>query len=230
MKKYDIAIVTAHPDDAFITAGGTILYAVAKNYSVFVISITDGANGSSAQGESRKKEFAEALSASGAEGYVLQFTDGRLPYEEDKIHDAILPILLELDPKVIIGHGDVDPHPDHRAVCDVLEKVTSTIWHNGHHRLKSYLCMPPAALTIKALPSLSFEFFCDITGLKKKKDKLISLHESQFPQLGIRMKQQNLFSSLLGSFIGRQSVEFFYSSKNSLFSNGNEFFSIQGLL
>ena len=223
MKKYDIVFVTAHPDDAFLMAGGTILYSIANGKSVYIITVTDGANGNEQQGDIRRHEFREALSKSGADGQILDFDDGILSYCEKDLFLTLFPLLLELDPILIIGHGEFDYHPDHRAVSHVLDTTVSAIWHkSGTHRLNHFYCMPPAVLTTHIIRLLPYDVISVISGYEKEKEELISTHRSQFPNLGLRIKQHALFSSFLGSISGQNTVESFYSHQNTLKAVGQK--------
>ena len=227
MQKYDIVLVIAHPDDAFLMAGGTILHAIANGKSVYIVCATDGANGNERQGDIRRREFKEALSKSGADGQILNFDDGALSYCENALFLTLLPLLLELDPIIILGHGGIDSHPDHRAISHVLDTTIAAIWHHSNpHRLTRFYCMPPAALTTHVIHMLPYDVISDISGYEKEKEVLISIHRSQFPHLGLRIKQHALFSSFLGSLAGKNAVEVFFIHQNTLKAVGEKAISL----
>ena len=60
MKKLDILVIAAHPDDAELGCSGTIAAHIAKGYKVGIVDLTHGEMGTRGTPEIRLQESAEA--------------------------------------------------------------------------------------------------------------------------------------------------------------------------
>jgi LmbE family N-acetylglucosaminyl deacetylase len=98
--KLDILVFAAHPDDAELACGGTILAQIAKGYKVGIIDLTRGELGTRGTAEIRSSEAATAakiLKVSVREN--LEFADGF--FVDDKEHQlmpSMIVILIMVEP------------------------------------------------------------------------------------------------------------------------------------
>jgi N-acetylglucosamine malate deacetylase 1 len=115
----DALIVAAHPDDAEIQLGGTILRLVMAGKRVGILDLTRGEMGT--RGTARDRD-AETEAASRLLGLAwrgnLELADSRVsPTLESR--ERIAHILREHAPRLLFAHHDRDLHPDHAAAGEL---------------------------------------------------------------------------------------------------------------
>jgi bacillithiol biosynthesis deacetylase BshB1 len=117
--KLDILVLAAHPDDAELSCGGTILAHTSKGKKVGVIDYTQGELGSNGTIETR---YAEAAAASKIMGLAirenLKFRDGF--FQNDEAHQlATVRMIRKYKPEIVIGNAITDRHPDHAKAANL---------------------------------------------------------------------------------------------------------------
>jgi bacillithiol biosynthesis deacetylase BshB1 len=119
--KLDALVVAAHPDDAEISLGGTILRMVDAGARVGVIDLTRGELGTRGTPEERERE---AAAATGLLGLALRdnldLPDGRVA-RDLAARERLARVLREHRPDVVFAHHVEDLHPDH-AACGRLAR------------------------------------------------------------------------------------------------------------
>jgi bacillithiol biosynthesis deacetylase BshB1 len=111
--KLDILVLAAHPDDAELGCGGTILKHVAMGRKVGVVDLTKGELGTRGTPETRAKEAAESakiLGLSVRENLGLPdgfFTNGR----EHQLE--VVRAIRKFQPDIVLANARYDRHPDH---------------------------------------------------------------------------------------------------------------------
>jgi bacillithiol biosynthesis deacetylase BshB1 len=125
MKRLDLLVVGAHPDDAEIGAGGLMLSAKAAGLRVGVIDLTRGELGTRGTPELRAAESA-AASALGRLDFRrnLDLGDGTLAASPCN-RELLAGLIAELRPNTVVGHLPGDAHPDHNAAAELLVGA----WH-----------------------------------------------------------------------------------------------------
>jgi bacillithiol biosynthesis deacetylase BshB1 len=113
--KLDVLVVAAHPDDAEICVGGTILKLVRAGKRVGIVDVTRGEMGTRGTADDRAREVAAANAQMKlASRHNLDLGDGRvevtLPARE-----KLAALMRELQPDVVLAHHTDDLHPDHAA-------------------------------------------------------------------------------------------------------------------
>jgi len=112
----DILVIAAHPDDAELGCGGTIIDFTSKGYSVSIVDCSEGELGSRGTIEQR---YAEAQNADIVLGikqrFNLQYPDGSLQYHQQLGKDIASYIRL-IKPKILLFPPAFERHPDHEAV------------------------------------------------------------------------------------------------------------------
>src|SRR5580700_9532584 len=111
--KVDLLTIAAHPDDAELTSGGTLLAMAEAGYRTGILDLTRGETGSRGTPETRLKEAAHAGKILGVKvRRNLGLPDARLALtEEFKI--AVAEAIRELQPHTIILPYWEGRHPDH---------------------------------------------------------------------------------------------------------------------
>lgn len=183
-----IALVTAHPDDAEIFAGGMIAAYCRMGADVTILVATDGSKG----GVGLPRELAVTRAAEAREGAVhlgarlalLGYPDGGLGAATGFVAD-LRQRLSEIAPDLVLSHGPNDYHSDHRTVARAASEAVSfyapIVWLD-------------TMMGIGQVPT----HYIDITEHQKLKERAILSHASQEPD---RFVQQ---SKLLAQFRASQ--------------------------
>lgn len=113
--KLDVLVVAAHPDDAEITVGGTLLLLAGRGKRCGIVDLTRGEMGTRGTKDDRAREVAAAnalLRLSVREN--LDLPDGRI--EASLTARERLAALIRVHaPDVVLAHHLEDLHPDHSA-------------------------------------------------------------------------------------------------------------------
>lgn len=113
--KIDLLAIVAHPDDAELTCGGTLLKAAAAGYATGILDLTRGETGTRGSAEIRLREAARAARILRLRvRRNLGLPDARLRVSEE-YRDAIAAVIRELAPRTVILPYWEERHPDHAA-------------------------------------------------------------------------------------------------------------------
>jgi LmbE family N-acetylglucosaminyl deacetylase len=116
-------IVAAHPDDEVLGAGGLLSMLAAAHTRLRLVAVTDGERshrGHASAGPLGRRRTTEttaalrALGASAVEVVRLKLPDSGLADQEDRIAEALAPLIQGFD--LCLAPWDHDLHPDHEAV------------------------------------------------------------------------------------------------------------------
>ena len=118
--KLDILVFAAHPDDAELSCGGTILSLVASGKKVGIIDLTEGEMGTRGTVQIRYKE---ALAAGRILGLSLRenlaFSD--VFFVNDRFHQTkIIESIRKYQPEMILCNAIKDRHPDHARAAQLV--------------------------------------------------------------------------------------------------------------
>src|SRR5256714_12644801 len=118
----DVLAVFSHPDDAELTAAGTLLKLKSLGHRTGVLDMTRGEMGTRGTPEGRAEESREAARIMGLDVRLnLEQPDGHVwPTEEAR--RALVRVIRAHKPKVILtAHWD-DPHPDHANTARIVRE------------------------------------------------------------------------------------------------------------
>ncbi|MCB0492369.1 MAG: bacillithiol biosynthesis deacetylase BshB1 [Cyclobacteriaceae bacterium] len=111
--KLDILVLAAHPDDAELGCGGTILKQIASGQKVGIVDFTRGELGTRGTVETREQEAkasAKILGLSAREN--LNFKDGF--FVNDEAHQKeVIRAIRKYQPDIVLANAIYDRHPDH---------------------------------------------------------------------------------------------------------------------
>lgn len=129
----DLLAIMAHPDDAELLCGGTLIKTAALGRRVGVLDLSSGEMGSSGSGDIRQQEAARSAEIMGlAERRCAGLPDARL--ENDHASRLVVAgILRELRPRVVVTHWKVGRHRDHRIASEL---VRDACYLSGLRRLE----------------------------------------------------------------------------------------------
>ncbi len=133
-------IIAPHPDDESLGCGGTVSLLRRAGLPVHVIFVSDGTlshpNSKKFPAEKlRRLRESEALDAlkilnvDAGNAYFMRLKDRSVPNPGDQDFDTatqkILRILEKIKPGTILVTWEKDPHPDHRAAWQIVNKAIS---------------------------------------------------------------------------------------------------------
>jgi len=180
---FDIAGICAHPDDAELVMGGTLIQQARRGRRLALVDLTRGEAGSRGTPEIREREAAEAARILGvAHRESLGLPDARLTVGERE-KDAVVGVLRRLRPRVVIVQHWEQRHPDHAATSRV---VTDACVLSGLRNYRPDLgtAFRPARLVYATAMNEAIDvapsFVVDVTDVWETKLKAITAFASQF--------------------------------------------------
>ncbi|MFZ4862826.1 bacillithiol biosynthesis deacetylase BshB1 [Sphingobacterium sp. Mn56C] len=134
--KLDLMVMTVHPDDAELGAGGTIAKYVAAGKMVGIIDLTRGELGTRGTAETRAQEAADAAAILGvAVRENLGLKDGFFVNEEST-QRIIIQAIRKYRPEIVITNAIDDRHPDHGRASKL---VNDALFLSGLRRIATEL-------------------------------------------------------------------------------------------
>lgn len=190
-----VLALCAHPDDAEIRCGGTLLLLAEKGWEIHVATLSTGDCGSAEEAPNaiasrRRAEATEAAKCLGGAYHCLGGTDLQV-YNDNAMRAAAVALLREVDPDCIISHYPVDYMPDHEAASAVARMADFTA------TMPNYVVGPAAGIkpsTKGVVPLYYFgplggtdylgneimpQFYVDVTSVMDKKTEALGCHVSQ---------------------------------------------------
>ena len=177
--KLDLLVFGAHPDDAELGCGGTIIKHSSNGLKVGVIDFTKGELGTRGTAQIRMEEAEAAskiMSLSLREN--LDFDDGL--FVNDDLHKKILiEKIRKYRPDIVLTNAPSDRHPDHARASQLtidscflagLEKIDTNqeVWR------------PKAIYHYIQFNNLTPDFVVDISSYFNQKIMAVKEYESQF--------------------------------------------------
>ena len=181
MNEIDVLGVFAHPDDAELQVGGTLLKMESLGYSTGVLDVTQGEMGTRGTVEGRAEESIDAakiLKLDVREN--LKLPDGHV-FVDNKSRTELVRALRRLKPKIIITHQIDDPHPDHDHIARLVResaRLSSMGNYDGDFG-QERIAVPRIIHNLfsrHVLPS----FIVDVSDFLEGKMEAIKAHKSQF--------------------------------------------------
>lgn len=179
MKKLDILVFGAHPDDVELGCGGTIIKHIGMGFKVGIIDLTRGELGTRGNKETRDQETQDANKILGVQiRENMNFKDGF--FKDDESHKLLLiKKIREYRPDIVITNAPEDRHPDHGRSSSItadacflsgLDKIDTNqdAWRPRHiYHYIQYNHIDP-------------DFMIDISDQIEKKEKAVLCYKSQF--------------------------------------------------
>ena len=116
----DLLAIMAHPDDAELLCGGTLIKSAARGRRVGVLDLTAGEMGSAGSASIRAREADVAARQMGlAERRCAYLPDAALENDNESRH-IVAAHIRELRPRVVVSHWKVGRHRDHRVASELV--------------------------------------------------------------------------------------------------------------
>lgn len=211
----DILAVFAHPDDAAIFCGGTIIMLSMYNISSHICSIT----GSNTNHESSDMEACCKLLGC---TYELLGLDSTSNLNIKTCSNQILQLINSHRPKILISHWRKDSHSGHSMVFDIVKNSTNKaiINSDGEFPREIYSCDTYWSWGENRTPFRP-SVFCDITHVWEKKLEAIMIFKSKWIDRWIDMA--TIMGRMNGGRCGVKYAEGFEKSTTLTSLNGGEF-------
>lgn len=178
MTPVDLLAVAAHPDDAEVGCGGALVRAADAGLRVAVADLTRGELSTSGDVERRARERDAASDLLGLSRRLsLGLPDGRLGSEPSH-RDAVVELLRQTRPRVVLAPPVEDRHPDHAAAGRLVREAC---FYAGVAKLGSGAPHRPDRLYHYALHHpLEPTFVLDVTAVWERRMAAVLAYESQF--------------------------------------------------
>ncbi|MEL6625023.1 MAG: bacillithiol biosynthesis deacetylase BshB1 [Bacteroidota bacterium] len=182
--KLDVLVFSAHPDDAELGVGGTVIKLVQQGKKVGLIDLTRGELGTRGSAEIRDKEAQDAGEIMGVHiRENLAFRDGF--FVIDEAHKlAIIQKIRQYQPEIVITGAPEDRHPDHGRGSKLVREAA---FLSGLRKIETVLNGEPQK---EWRPKRLFfyiqdwshtpDFVVDITPFVETKKAAILAYSSQF--------------------------------------------------
>lgn len=213
----NVLVVSAHPDDEILGAGGTILNHVANGdivYWLIITNIFESQGFTKERIESRQQEIRQVANMIGIkEVYNLAYPTMTLSSSTMiKMVPEISDIFKKVEPEIIYCVNRSDAHSDHRFTFDAVMACTKSFRHPYIKRILMYECLSETEFA-PTLPERTFfpNYFVDITEHFKKKLEIMQIYESEIGQHPFPRSLRNLeaLAVFRGASVGVEYAEAF---------------------
>jgi bacillithiol biosynthesis deacetylase BshB1 len=179
MNKVDLLVISAHPDDAEISAAGTIIKAVKEGKVVALVDLTQGERGTRGNAELRMVEAENASKIMGThyrENLKMAdcfFSDT----QENKM--LIIDAIRKYKPEIVFTNSLRDRHPDHAKAAKL---VADSCFYAGLPKIESNFSAwrPRAVYHFNQDYYNTPDFVIDITEHIDQKIETLKAFSSQF--------------------------------------------------
>jgi len=212
-----VVVISAHPDDEVIGAGGTLLKHKKNGDEIFWIIIT---NVSEEFGFSKERVFLrqqEIKKVSDEFGFAETI---KLDFPTMSLEPSILPKLISkisesfnsIKPEVIYVMNRSDAHSDHRITFDAVMACTKSFRYPFVKKVLMYECISETEFA-PALPEKVFQpnYFVDISKFFQKKISILSIYESEMGEHPFPRSYRNIeaLAVFRGASVGVEYAEAF---------------------
>ncbi|HIY75046.1 MAG TPA: bacillithiol biosynthesis deacetylase BshB1 [Candidatus Sphingobacterium stercorigallinarum] len=182
--KLDLLVMTVHPDDAELGAGGIIARYVNEGRKVGVVDLTQGELGTRGSAEIRMSEAKKAAEILGvAVRENLRLRDGFFKNSEEE-QLAIIRTIRKYQPEIVVTNAWEDRHPDHGRASQL---VNDALFLSGLRRIVTALdgipqdaFRPRLQLQLIQDKYIQPDILVDISDYWDVKERSILAYTSQF--------------------------------------------------
>lgn len=180
----NIVIISAHPDDEILGAGGTLIRHKNQGDKISWVIVTDvhEEHGFTKERvDSRHEEINKVADALNMDVYNLGYpTMSLTPADANDMIPKISKIFQETQPERVYVLNRSDAHSDHRIVFDSVMACTKSFRYTFMREVMMYECISETEFA-PALPENAFVPNCyvDISSQFQEKIELMSIYESE---------------------------------------------------
>lgn len=215
MKK--IIIISAHPDDETLGAGGTLLKHKAQGdeiYWLIVTNISESQGFSSDRVLGRQQEIEKVSKSFGfTKTFKLDYPTMNLSSSSiNEIVPKISAIFQEVLPEVVYTLNRSDAHSDHRYISDAVMACTKSFRYPFIKKVLMYECISETEFA-PAFPEKMFipNYFVDISEYMETKIEIMNVFESEMGLHPFPRNEKNIraLATFRGAVAGANYAEAF---------------------
>jgi N-acetylglucosamine malate deacetylase 1 len=218
----NVVVVSAHPDDEVIGAGGSLLRHVAQGDSVYWLIITNifaGEAYSAERVEQRQQEIEQVAAEIGFAGvFKLDYQTATLSSQSlIQLVPQISAVFHKCQPEVVYCVNRSDAHSDHRVVFEGVMACAKSFRYPFIKTVLLYECLSetefaPALAENQFLPN----YFVDITDYMERKIALLKYYASEMGEHPFPRSVANVraLAHFRGATAGVQQAEAFQLLKH----------------
>ncbi len=121
--KLDLLVIAAHPDDAEVAVGGTLIKHIKEGRKAGIIDLTCGELGTRGNADIRLTESEEASRVLGLHHRSnLNLKDCFFQITEENII-KVIQVIRKFRPEIVIANPPADRHPDHGRASDLVKEA-----------------------------------------------------------------------------------------------------------
>ena len=212
-----ILIISAHPDDEVLGAGGTMLRHKKQGdelHWLIVTRISEEQGFAKDMVERRKKEIEKISKIIGFAGvHQLDYPTMSLSSQSlIRLIPDISKIVTEIKPDTIYTMNRSDAHSDHRIIFDAVAACTKSFRYPFIKKFLMYETLSETEFA-PALPEKQFipNYYVDISAYLDKKIELMKVYQSELGEHPFPRSIKNIeaLASLRGAFAGVEYAEAF---------------------
>ena len=185
-KKLNVLCVCAHPDDAELNCGGTLLKYRKMGHDIFIVLMTSGNTGSNVIRDVkeiervREAEMLESAKVYGAQVRFLRADDERL-LDSNEMRTKLLDAMRWANPDVIFTHSPVDESPDHWMTSKLVRSMIISLPGINQQSSEQPCMKKVCVFTWGAGKGIGFvpEVYVDISDEIEDVCAAANMHESQ---------------------------------------------------
>lgn len=210
-----LLVVSPHPDDETLGAGGTILKYKEHDAKIYWLNFTDVKQEYGFQDEIIRKREIEinkvkaAYDFDGFYNFKLE-PSGMDKYSKNELVKKVSEVFNEVKPNIVILPFHNDIHSDHRIIFEVVYSCTKSF---RYPTIKKLLMSEILSETDFAISTKGFvpNYFIDITDYINKKIEIMSIYESELKTPPFPRSKRNILAlaSNRGSIAGCMYAESF---------------------
>jgi len=213
----NVIVISAHPDDEIIGAGGTLLKHRANGDQLFWLITTnvfESQGFTSERVNSRQAEIEKVAEMLGVtRTFKLTYPTMSLSSSSvNKMVPEISAIFSEVKPEVIYCLNRSDAHSDHRFTFDAVMACTKSFRYPFVKKVLMYECISETEFA-PALPEKAFipNYFVDISAYFKRKLEILEVYESEIGEHPFPRSIRNVeaLSTFRGASVGVEYAESF---------------------
>lgn len=215
MKK--VIVISAHPDDETLGAGGTLLKHKQAGDQIFWLIVTNVLESS---GFSKEKVLSRQLEIKKVEGmfgfektFLLDYPTMSLTSNSLlTLIPQVSQIFSEVKPEIIYSLNRSDAHSDHRYLSDAVMACTKSFRYPYIKKVLMYECISETEFA-PAFPEKVFipNYFVDITDFIERKLEIMRVFESEIGPPPFPRSEENIraLARFRGSSVGCNFAEAF---------------------
>ncbi|WP_288898045.1 PIG-L family deacetylase [uncultured Capnocytophaga sp.] len=215
MKK--VIVISAHPDDEILGAGGTLLKHKKngdKIYWLIVTNVLESYGFSKERICSRQKEIEKISEALGVEKvFLLNYPTMSLSTSTlIEMVPKISKVFTEIEPEIVYCLNRSDAHSDHRITFDAVMACTKSFRYPFIKQVLMYECISETEFAPQ-LPEKVFipNYFVDISSFLEEKLELMKIYESEVGEHPFPRSLRNIeaLATYRGASVGVEYAEAF---------------------